>query len=80
MTITYGVRERTRTADLRGHNPALCQLSYTQHLLVQMVGFEPTLKPILNRMRLPIAPHLQMVRPGGIGPPTHRLKVCCSTD
>ena len=46
MTITYGVRERTRTADLRGHNPALCQLSYTQHLLVQMEGFEPTLKPI----------------------------------
>ena len=48
-------------------------------ILVQMVGLEPTGMPILNRVRLPIAPHLQMVRPGRIELPTHRLKVCCST-
>ena len=40
-------------------------------MLVQMVGLEPTLIPILNRMRLPIAPHLCMVRPEGVEPSTH---------
>ena len=29
--------------------------------MVQMVGLEPTVFPILNRMRLPIAPHLYRV-------------------
>ena len=36
--------------------------------LVQIEGFEPTMAPSLNRMRLPIAPYLHMVRRAGLEP------------
>ncbi len=39
----YGVGDGARTHDTRNHNPVLCQLSYTHHMLhlARQEGFEP---------------------------------------